>query len=306
MTIRHLLIFIQVAETKNMSAAAEKLYISQPSVSQAIRELEKHYDTLLFERLNRRLYITEAGKRLLSYARSIASQFDLMEMTMRSENQVEHLRIGSTITIASCLLPGLLNTFHRLRSQVDVTASIGNTHLMEEKLLSGELDVGIIEGQVKSPDLVSIPVIEDFLVLACASDHPLAQKQVVTFGDLESADFVMREQGSGTRELFETYLKKNGVRIRTRVEAPFPEAMKNAILLNGCLGAISVRLLEAEIRSGVVHIICPPGSQWKRSFNIAYHKDKFISPSITFLLNLLEQNKTPDFMEGIRCGLLEG
>ena len=82
MTIRHLKIFITVADTGKMSAAAEKLYISQPSVSQAIRELEEHYHTLLFERLSKKLFITEAGKRLYNYARPVVTQFDLIEQNM--------------------------------------------------------------------------------------------------------------------------------------------------------------------------------------------------------------------------------
>ena len=94
MTIRHLKIFIAVADTGKMSAAAEKLYITQPSVSQAVRELEEHYQTLLFERLSKKLFITEAGKRLYSYARPVVAQFDLIEENMVQESRIQRLRIG--------------------------------------------------------------------------------------------------------------------------------------------------------------------------------------------------------------------
>ena len=104
MTIRHLKIFITVADTGKMSAAADKLYISQPSVSQAIRELEEHYRCLLFERLSKKLYITEAGRRLYSYAKPVVSQFDRIEENMALESRVERLRIGGTITLGSSIL----------------------------------------------------------------------------------------------------------------------------------------------------------------------------------------------------------
>ncbi len=107
MTIRHLKVFIEVAEKGKMSAAAEALFITQPSVSQAIRELEEHYTTLLFERLSKRLYITEAGKLLYGYAKQVVSQFDLMEDNMAPDNLKEKLRIGATLTIGGSILSPL-------------------------------------------------------------------------------------------------------------------------------------------------------------------------------------------------------
>ena len=108
MTIRHLRIFIEVVKNGNMSAAASKLFISQPTVSQAIRELEEHYGVLLFDRLNRRLYITDAGKRLFSYAKSVVKQFDDLEERMLNINKKGRIKIGSTITIGECLLSDVL------------------------------------------------------------------------------------------------------------------------------------------------------------------------------------------------------
>ena len=109
MTIRHLRIFVQVAETGKMSDAAKKCFITQPTVSQAIHELENHYQVQLFERLSKKLYITEAGKQLLLYAHSILSQFDVMETNMRELLADNFLRIGATITVGTCLLSFVLN-----------------------------------------------------------------------------------------------------------------------------------------------------------------------------------------------------
>ena len=293
MTIRHLKIFIAVAETRKMSLAAKQLYLTQPTVSQAIRELEEHYDTLLFERLSKRLYITEPGQHLLKMAKAVVLSFDELERQMQSETKTEHFRIGVTITIGSCLLPSLLEGFRSLRPQTDTSSYIGNTQAVEEKLLRSELDVGIVEGVIQSPDLISLPLIEDYLVLACSSRHPFASRNSFSPVDLKGMDFVMREKGSGTRALFEAYLQKNHIPIRCRVEAPFPEAMKHAILSNNCLAVISVRLIEDEIRKGTIHMLQDPENTWNRTFNLVYHKDKFISNSILLLKELLGRYQKP-------------
>lgn len=294
MTIRHLKIFITVAETGKMSLAAKKLYLTQPTISQAIRELEEHYETRLFDRLSKRLYITEEGRHLLVLARNAVNAFEELEHQMQSEAATEHFRIGATVTIGSCLLPSLLSDFQKARPQVDTFSYIGNTQIIEEKLLASELDVGIVEGVIKSPDLISVPIAEDFLVLACSQDHPFAQKKVFSPSDLEGQDFVMREKGSGTRELFENYLNTNHVHIHCRMEAPFPEAMKHAILSNHCMAVISVRLIEEEIRKGTIHMLRHPENAWDRTFNLVYHKNKFLSESILLLKDLLLQYPKPE------------
>ena len=294
MTIRHLKIFIAVAETGKMSLAAQKLYLTQPTVSQAVRELEEHYETRLFERLSKRLYITEPGQHLLKMAKAAVHSFDEMELQMQSETKTEHFRIGATVTIGSCMLPGLLEDFQKLRPQTDTFSYIRNTQAVEEKLLRSELDVGIVEGVIKSPDLVSLPLVDDYLVLACSADHPFASRNTFSPSDLEGLDFVMREYGSGTRALFEDYLRQNHISIHERVEAPFPEAMKHAILVNRCLAVISVRLIEDEIQKGTIHMLQDPENIWNRTFKLVYHKDKFISESILALKELLSRYKKPE------------
>ena len=294
MTIRHLKIFIAVAETGKMSLAAQKLYLTQPTVSQAVRELEEHYETRLFERLSRRLYITEPGQHLLKMAKAAVHAFDELERQMQSETKTEHFRIGATVTIGSCMLPGLLEDFRRLRPQTDTFSYIRNTQAVEEKLLRSELDVGIVEGDIKSPDLISLPLVEDYLVLACSAEHPFASRSTFSPSDLEGLDFVMREHGSGTRALFEDYLRQNHITIHERVEAPFPEAMKHAVLFNRCLAVISVRLIEDEIRKGTIHMLQDPENIWNRTFKLVYHKDKFISDSILALKDLLGSYKKPE------------
>ena len=104
----------------------------------------------------------------------------------------------------------------------------------------------------------------------------------------------MREKGSGTRELFEKYLHYYHIPIHCQMEAPFPEAMKNAILYNNCLAVISVRLIEDEIKKGSIHMLRHPGHAWERTFNLVYHKDKLLSDSILLLKDLLLKYPKPE------------
>lgn len=304
MTIRHLKVFIAVAETGKMSAAAEKLYISQPSVSQAIRELESHYQVLLFERLSKKLFITETGKRLYSYAKPVISQFDLLEENMIHEARQEHLRIGGTITLGSSLLSYIVRDLKEACPDITLYSYVNNTKIIEQKLLNMDLDVAIVEGQVKHPDLVSTPLIHDMLVLACGSRHPFAGLQTLPVDALSDQDFVMRELGSGTRELFEAFLSHHRLRIHTTFEESTPDAIRNAIKINNCLSVLSIRLLEKDIRNKDIYVFTHSGHEWDRWFSFVYHKDKYLSPAIQKLLEIIKTYDNIDALHSLSGGRL--
>lgn len=304
MTIRHLRIFVAVAETGSMSAAAKSCFISQPTVSQTIHELETHYNVSLFERLSKRLYITPAGEQLLTYAKKVLSQFDILETNMEDYYTTEQLRIGATITVGACLLSSIINRLKEQHPQLNTYACVANTSLIERKLLNSELDVALVEGIITSPELVSIPVVDDFLVLAVSKNHPLAEKKRIPIKDLTKYNFVMREKGSGTRKLFEDYLIKNNISCNIAWEATCLDAFKSAILHNQCISAISVRLVEEEIKRGLIHVIRSSDSSWNRNFYLVYHKDKRISEPMRSLNTIMQHFKCPDFLKDVETGTL--
>ncbi len=306
MTIRHLRIFVEVAETGKMSAAAERCFLSQPTISQAIRELEEHYHVRLFERFSKKLYITKAGEQLLQYARSVLSQYDILETNMQEFCSGSQLRLGATITVGACLLSSILNDLKDRHPALHIYSCVANTHLIEQKLLNSELDVALVEGQIESPSLIKIPVVDDFLVLAMSKNHPLAQKKQIHVQDLAFHEFVIREKGSGTRKLFEDYLEKHHVSCRFALEATCLDAIKNAVLYNGYLSAISVRLVEQEVQKDRIHIVRNQEADWNRSFYLVYHKDKFFSEPMRTLEELMQSYKRPDFLSEGSTGFLTG
>lgn len=303
MTIRHLKIFIAVAETGKMSTAAAQYYISQPTVSQAIKELEEHYGVLLFERISKKLYITEAGKNLLAYARMVVSQFDELEDNML-KGFSEKLRIGATITVGSCIIPELIKQYEKVKPEVESYVYVNNTKSIEEKLLKSELDIGIVEGKIKSHDLVVIPVINDYLVIVCSKKHRFSGCRNISVSDLENEPFVMREEGSGTRELFENYISRCGVRLKVKWEVTCPDTIKKAVITNNCLTAISARLIEEEAREGLLYVIKSDGHALDRSFSVVYYKNKFVNDNMKSLMHILEQYKDKDILSGISTGNL--
>lgn len=304
MTIRHLRIFVEVAETGSMSAAAKNCFITQPTVSQTIRELEIHYNVNLFERLSKKLYITPAGEQLLAYAKTLLRQFDVMEANMQEYSSTERLRIGATITLGACLFSSIINDLKELHPQLDTYACVANTSLIEQKLLNSELDVALVEGIISSSDLVSVPVMDDFLVLAMAKDHPLAVKKEIHLSELSRYDFVMREKGSGTRKLFEDYLIQNNIPYKIAWEATCLDAIKSAIMYNQCISAISVRLVEQEIRNSLIHVVLNCDSAWNRNFYLVHHKDKFISEPMRSLKTIMHRFRCPEFLKDIETGRL--
>jgi len=299
MTIRHLKIFLAVAESGTMSAAAKQLYITQPSVSQAIRELEEHYQFRIFERLNHKLYITDEGRRLLKEARPMIQNFDMLETNMRHLRGCHRLRIGVSMTVGTCLLPRLRQDLSVLLSGQSPYFYSGNTHTIEDKLLRSELDFGIVEGIVQAQDLVSLPIIDDFLVLCCSNDHPLVSHPVLYPRDLADIDFAIREEGSGTRALFENYLQSQNIPLHIDLEATSPETIRAAVKTSRMMTVMSVRLLEEDIRNGDIHVFKSASHSWNRTFKLVHHKNKELGQDFTLIHETLSRYKTPDFLDQI-------
>lgn len=297
MTIRHLTVFVTVAEQGSMSAAAKFLYLSQPTVSQAIRELEKHYNGLLFERLGKKLYLTDMGRLLLPHAREMLRQFEQLEELMQNQGQSSTLKLGSTITVGTCLTPSIILKLQEKLPDLDVYSFVTNTRVIEQKLLCSELDAAVVEGEIHSPELIVIPMIDDCLVLAAGKKHPFYSRNRIHVQELNGQKFAVREYGSGTRQLFEDYTQRHELTIQTAWEANSPRTLLNAVLSNQILSVMSIRLMNHEIRHHSVQVFRNEAGEWNRKFKLVYHKNKFLTPAIYELEKILhsyEQMELPD------------
>ncbi len=288
MTIRHLRIFLEVCQCASMSKAAVNLHFSQSTISQAIKELESHYNTQLFHRLSKRLYITDNGKILQEHAKVVVLKFDTLEAALREKSAKNHIHLGATITCGCCILPDFLKAYQKEFSDISLTSSIHNTDIIEKKILNGQIDIALVEGVIKDKDIITIPVKGDKLVLAFGANHEFGAKKSFTAQDLANREFVVREEGSGTRRSFDEYLQRYSVEIIPKIEAPFPEAMRHAIINNNCLAVMSQMLLEKEIATGEIKTLSLNSNEWDREFSIAYHKDTFLTNSLKLVIDSLQ------------------
>ncbi len=287
MTIRNLEIFVKVADLGSMTAASEALYISQPTVSQAIAELEGHYGTKLFDRLAKKLYITESGKQLLGYARHIIALHGEMELAMKDPEKSGMLKVGASLTIGAELLPRLVSGFHAGHKELKIHAVIRNTADIESLILRNEVDFALVEGVVHSQSIISEEFMDDELALVCGRSHPLYGKQRVALEELLRCDFAVREQGSGTRELFESAMVSRNAAWNISWECSGSDGIKSAAAGGIGIGVISRRLVEKELAAGDLCALKVPGLDLRRKFSIAYHKNKYINDTMKEFFGLV-------------------
>lgn len=287
MTIRNLEILVKVADLGSMTAASEALYISQPTVSQAIAELEGHYGTKLFDRLAKKLYITESGKQLLGYARHIIALHGEMELAMKDPEKSGMLKVGASLTIGAELLPRLVSGFHAGHKELKIHAVIRNTADIESLILRNEVDFALVEGVVHSQSIISEEFMDDELALVCGRSHPLYGKQRVALEELLRCDFAVREQGSGTRELFESAMVSRNAAWNISWECSGSDGIKSAAAGGIGIGVISRRLVEKELADGDLCALKVPGLDLRRKFSIAYHKNKYVNDTMKEFFGLV-------------------
>ena len=284
MTLRHFQIFLKVYDEGGMTRAADKMHISQPSISQAIRELEEHYQARLFERLGKRLFLTAAGQELMHYARHVISLTNQAESALRGYSLHSPLRIGATLSIGESVFIPLLRRLKEKVPEQPIFSRIHNTATLEQYLLQDELDIALVEGNIESEYLREIPFLEDELILVAAPGN----KDVLTKDEIASCDFIMREEGSGTRNLFEQVMREKKLTPHVVGVYNNSASIKQAVMANLGITALSRKLVEKGIGDGSLIRLTVPGIQFKRDFRLVYHVNKYITPSLKLFMEICQ------------------
>jgi LysR family transcriptional regulator, transcriptional activator of the cysJI operon len=286
MNLRRLKIFLAVCECMNMTRAAEALYMTQPSVSQAISELERELGIRLFERLSHRLYLTEAGRRLQSYARHI---LNLVEQAHQEITELSHggrLRVGASLTIGTHLLPQMAACYRTLHPEVELVTLVDNTSVIEALILEDRLDLGLVEGRLNSSDILEKFIQNDDLIIIGAPNHPLIQRSSIQARDLAGEGFIVREDGSGTRELFQSAMRDADIPWRIAGVYNNIEAIKQAARQNLGLGVVPEISIEQELLAGMLIPIRISGLKLTRKFNLIYHRQKYFTKAMLAFADL--------------------
>ncbi len=287
-TLKQLKIFIAVAEYKKMSEAAKRLYISQPTVSQIISDLEAEYHTKLFERFPKELKITQSGQLLLNSAREIVAIHENLEQSMKNVNSLRPLRIGATLTIGNTLMGTLVERLLAQFPDIDPTVFVDNTKMVEHRMIHNELDIALVEGIIVRQEIITEPVIEDSLCLICGKSHPFAHKTSVTMEDLRHQDFIMREKGSGTRAIFENIMLTHHIPFTTKWECCSRCAIVDAVRHNLGLGVLSVRCVQEYLENGQI-VLCPVENvSMKRYFYLCHNQSHPINSQMQDFIRMVK------------------
>ena len=252
-TLKQLKTFIAVAEYKKMSEAAKMLYISQPTVSQIISDLEHEYQAKFFERSPKELKITPAGSIFLYNARQIIAGHEHLEQSMKKVHSLRPLRIGATLTIGNTLMGTLVEHLMERHPDIDITVFVNNTKIIEQKIIHNELDLALVENVITRREIMTTPVLEDTLCLICGNKHPFASRTSVSLPELQNQTFVMREQGSGTRAMFENIMMTHHIPYVIKWECCSRCAIIDAVRHNMGLGVLSRRCIEEYVEKGDIN-----------------------------------------------------
>ena len=291
MTIRHLKIFKTVADLGGMSKAAKELHITQPSISQAIAELEKYYGVKLFERLSQKIYLTKEGELMLSFSRHILDSFEQMEAAMNQAVEKSSLRIGCSVSVGTCLIEEILDEAKERIPQCQISVIVTNSSEIEQLILTNEVDVGIVEGILKNKDLVITPVCEDELVLVCNMNHPLAKETMVTLDMLQGQDYASRESGSAERNQYEKLFEDAGLQLNRVFCSTNTEAIKNAVIHGRGIAVFSRRMVKQEVERGNMVVIPVRDITVKRNIDFVMHKNKYMSNEIQMMQKIFTELK---------------
>lgn len=280
MTYRHLEIFVTVAECGKMNEAAKRLFITQSSVSQAIAEIERQYDVLLFERMSKHLYLTEVGQSFLSYAKKILALYAETVSYLSFSAKNKRIRIGATITVGTCLISDILTTLKERYPDIRAEVLVANTHIIEEKLLSNELDVGLVEGVIKAHDLKVCRAIDDQLVMICSMTNKFFGRKSVSIYELADEPMIMREKGSGTRAQLEQQAKELHIPLDIIWDCYNTEAILDGVIAGHGIAVISKRLVEESFRNRKLWMCDIEDLNLDRTFDLVIHKDKMNSDAL--------------------------
>lgn len=282
MNLRQISIFARVAEIGSMSETARQLFMTQPAVSQTIAELEDDLQLKLFDRINRKLILTNPGEVLYTYCKKILLLLGEAEHTMRdlSTLKIGKLRLGASTTIGIYFLPKMVGDFKKRYGNINTQFTIDNTGVIEEKILEHDIDIGLVEGKVHSSDIAVDHLFDDEIYLICSNNHSWIKegKTEIDPEEISKEAIIFREKGSGTRELIEEVLTKNNISYEVTHTLNNTEAIKKSVEEDIGVSFVSKMGVQDELKSGKLSKVDIKGIHISRTLSIIYHKDKYRSP----------------------------
>ena len=287
-------IFCAVAELKSFSRAAEALFVSQPTVTSHISALEKRLGVKLFDRTTRKVTLTPAGKLLYRHAKALLAEHEaaMQELSKFQGGLRGRLVFGSSTIPAHYLLPSLMAKFCREFPETQLLMRVGSSGEVLDSVLNGELEMGVIGFRPDEPQIRTIPLWNDEVVLIVPPEHEWSERTFVPIAELTNQPFVFREEGSGTRKTFEQFLLKHKIsprQLRIVAEVGSTEAVKQFVAAGGGVGFVSVRAVDCEAEQERLRIVRLQEGRITRQFFAIVPTERTISPLCNAFVRFLKE-----------------
>lgn len=290
-TLRQLAVFARVAETGSFTRAAEQLHLTQPAVSQQVRQLTEAVGEPVLETLGRRVHLTAAGKALLAAWEGMERQWDAFEEELQAMRGLHSgvLRLA-VVSTAKYFVPRVLGPFCARYPGIDVRLEVANRDQVVQRITDNRDDLYVMTRPPEGMDLESRPFLDNPLVPIAAASHPLARRRRLSLADLEGERFIMREPGSGTRIAIEEFLAARDARLNVRMELGSNEAIKQAVAGGLGLSILSRHTLHRDPAQEDDVVILPvAGFPLHTSWQLVYLRQKRLSRAAQAFLSLLEE-----------------
>lgn len=279
MADRRLQVFYTVAKLLSFTKAAETLHMTQPAVTFQVRQLEEHFNTRLFDRTHNRVTLTEAGRKSYEYAEEIFELYAEMENSVKelTGDVSGILTLGASTTIAEYMLPNLLSGFTKEYPDIQLRLKVSNTEGIVSMIENSMIDLGIVEGPVTNKNLLVEVCRVDHLVVILPTEHELANKQSISMDELLHFPFVIREEGSGTRDVIMDYVTKMGLdknNLNICLELGSPESIKGAVEAGMGVSIVSNATIQKEVQLNLLKKV-DLDPLLERSFSFVRQRQKF-------------------------------
>lgn len=284
-TLRQLEIFVAIARHGSVSAAAAEVSLTQSAASTALAELERQGGRRLFDRVGKSLHLNESGRGLLPRAVELLDRAAEIDQALRGDEAIGGLHVGATLTIGNYLATLIVAEFLQRHPRAQIRLEVRNTATLLHALATHAVDLGLVEGDCRHPDLEVAPWVEDELAVFCAPEHPLAGCRADTRRLLREA-WILREAGSGTRATFERAFHRHLPGLNVRLELEHTEAIKRAVESGLGLGCISRLALRDAFRRGSLAEVLTPGLDLRRNFSFVWHRGKYHGATMRAFLEL--------------------
>lgn len=290
LNLNQLRVFHSVATLLSFTRAAEELHLTQPGISKHIGELERHYGNRLFDRLGKKVALTQAGEILF---RAVTDMFRLIAEANARISDIKglaggRLDIGASVMIGTYILPRVLAKFKQSHPKVSISLNISLSERIVDKVLDNSLEVGLVGHHASDPRLVIRLFESDKMTLIVPSDHPWSKRKTpVSLRELIDQSFLLPQKGSGTRQIIETLFQRAGTRPKDIMEMGNTEGVKKAVEAGLGISLLSQHIVQSELDAGLIRALTLKGTDLNRDLYAVHRKDRYLSAAAEALLRYI-------------------